>query len=369
MAQNAPPVPDDRDPVGKAPFTTAAGLVGLAFVLLVLCGLIAGLVSVLIERVEFPSQWIRTAAAYALYAVPTLLGLGALCALMIGSIRWAIYGRHAVGVPLAATERKQLELLAQVVQRLGVSETAKRIAYRNEDAELVRHTIEDDLQRQDFDGALVLVNEMASAFGRREEAEQYRDKIIQTRAKQVESKVAEASARVDEMIERREFDRALREASKIERVYGDAGDAASLRRNVVQAREQYKRDLERQFLEAARRDDVDAAMSLLKEMDKYLTEGEAEPFRETARGVIGKQRDNQGVQFKMAVHDREWVQAVRVGEGIIREFPNSKMADEVRGLLDLLRERAAGQRAAQSQSDRRPSPAPSSRPEAAMTEA
>ena len=330
-------------------FQKPMGLVTLSFILLILCGLIAGLISVGMERWwEFESEGMRTAAAYGLYAVPTLLALGALCTLLIGGVRWAIYGKDAAGVPLAATERKQLELLNQVVQRLGVSETAKRIAYRSQDAELIRETIEEDLRRHDFDAALVLVNEMAGSFGRREEAEKYREKIMQARAKQVEAKVAEASARLDEMVERREFDRALREASKIERVFGDAGDASSLRRNVVQARERYKHDLERQFLEAARRDDVDQAMALLKEMDKYLTEQEAEPFRETARGVIGKQRDNQGVQFKMAVHDREWVQAVRVGEGIIREFPNSKMADEVRGLLDLLRERAAGQRAAQS---------------------
>ena len=89
-------------------------------------------------------------------------------------------------------------------------------------------------------------------------------------------------------------------------------------------------------------------MELLKELDKYLTEQEAEPFRETARGVIGKKRDNLGVQFKIAVHDREWVRAMRVGEQIIQEFPNTKMCDEVRGMIDLLRERAAGQHAARS---------------------
>ena len=55
-----------------------------------------------------------------------------------------------------------------------------------------------------------------------------------------------------------------------------------------------------------------------------------------------------GVQFKIAVHDREWVRAMRVGEQIIQEFPNTKMCDEVRGMIDLLRERAAGQSAAGS---------------------
>ena len=64
--------------------------------------------------------------------------------------------------------------------------------------------------------------------------------------------------------------------------------------------------------------------------------------------MIGKKRENLGVQFKLAVHDREWLRSVAVGEQIIREFPNTRMADEVRSMLDLLRERAAGQRAAAS---------------------
>ena len=84
---------------------------------------------------------------------------------------------------------------------------------------------------------------------------------------------------------------------------------------------------------------------LLKELDKYLSETEAAPYTEVARGVIGKKKENLGVQFKLAVHDHDWIGAVRVGEQIIREFPNTRMADEVRSMIDLLRNRASEQRA------------------------
>ena len=115
---------------------------------------------------------------------------------------------------------------------------------------------------------------------------------------------------------------------------------------VAKAQEDYKQQLEREFLAAAQKDDVDGAIELLKQLDEYLTEREGEPFREVARGVIGKKRDNLGVQFKMAVQDKEWLKAIRVGEQIIRDFPNTRMAEEVRERIDLLRERAAGQQAA-----------------------
>ena len=65
-----------------------------------------------------------------------------------------------------------------------------------------------------------------------------------------------------------------------------------------------------------------------------------------ARGVIGKKRQNLGVQFKLAVADHEWIDALHVGEQIIADFPNTKMADEVLSMMDLLKERAAGQQQA-----------------------
>ena len=90
----------------------------------------------------------------------------------------------------------------------------------------------------------------------------------------------------------------------------------------------------------AEQDHTDEAMELLKEMDGYLTEAEAEPFREVARGVIGKARENLGLQFKVAVQDRQWATAAAVGRRIVREFPNTRMAQEVRGMLDGILSRA-----------------------------
>ncbi|GIW74844.1 MAG: hypothetical protein KatS3mg103_1366 [Phycisphaerales bacterium] len=48
-----------------------------------------------------------------------------------------------------------------------------------------------------------------------------------------------------------------------------------------------------------------------------------------------------GAKFKLAVRDKRWVEAAALGERIIAEFPNSRMAAEVRELLDGIRERAA----------------------------
>ena len=80
---------------------------------------------------------------------------------------------------------------------------------------------------------------------------------------------------------------------------------------------------------------------LAQAQDGYLTEDDAEQYREVARGVIGKARENLGAQFKMAVQDRQWETAAIVGQRILDEFPNTRMAEEIRSMMDTLRERAS----------------------------
>ena len=106
------------------------------------------------------------------------------------------------------------------------------------------------------------------------------------------------------------------------------------------AREEHKHDLESRFLEAADQDDPAAAMSLLKQLDRYLSSDEAERLTDVAQGVILRHRNALGGQFRGAVGEHRWSEAARLGEVIVTEFPNSQMASEVRSMLEVLRTRA-----------------------------
>jgi outer membrane protein assembly factor BamD (BamD/ComL family) len=44
------------------------------------------------------------------------------------------------------------------------------------------------------------------------------------------------------------------------------------------------------------------------------------------------------------VQDKAWDQAADVGQRIIKEFPNSRMATEVRSMIDQIRDRASTMR-------------------------
>jgi len=244
----------------------------------------------------------------------------------------------------APSSRESFDRVSRAIERLGheggLSETAKRILHRKQERELLRNAIEQDISDGDYDAAMILVQELADRFGYRVDAEEFRGRIERVRAQSRDAAVIQALTGLEELIRKRSWAEAHSEAARITRLFSDSHRVDRLRERVEESRARHKQDLERRFLLSAQRDEVEQAMALLKELDQYLTEAEAEPFREVARGVIGKARDNLGVRFKLAVQDRNWHDALDVGERIINEFPNSRMAQEVREMIDMLRDRA-----------------------------
>lgn len=283
----------------------------------------------------------------ALVLLGLAVGYGAVVLCLAGVITWARgHSGSSDATTSSGTADETVALLRSINERLLISDAVKRIRYRQKEHDAIREAIREDIDQNRYDSAMVLVTQMDQVYGFPEEAQEYRQEIAKARNADMDKKVRDAVAQIDELVAKRDWENAAKEAARIEQMFPDSPSVAKLKRKVIEARDRHKRELERQFLRAAERDDVDLALRLLKELDRYLTPAEAEPFRETARGVIGKQRDNLGVRFKIALQDKDWPTAIRVGEQIVREFPNSKMADEVRDMLDVLRERAAGEQPA-----------------------
>lgn len=287
--------------------------------------------------------WMRYILFVFLGFVALASGFAGFSCFCIGVIRWAVLGvNHTQIAKMEGNRQKSTELLQSINDRLLFSDAAKRIAYRQRERDALRTAIQEDIAKGELDAALALVKEMSHLYGYHEEAEFFREQIQAARAAEMDTKVANAINELDQILTRCLWEQAAVVAAKIERQFPDSPRVVNLAQRVKDAKDCHKHSLENQFLQAAERDDVDLAMELLKELDKYLTETEAAPFRETARGVIGRKRDNLGVQFKLAVQDKEWAGAIRVGEQIVKEFPNTKMADEVRGMLDALHARTQG---------------------------
>lgn len=284
---------------------------------------------------------------------PELLGAGLIGLMIVAAalpIAWitATSPERAGGTEDAQLRRRLIEL-RQAIERFGetslLSDDARRVINRARERELLRKAIEEDIHSEDWDAAMVLVKELAERFGYRADAEEFRRRIEAARHQTDEKRVSDAIAGLDRLITQCRWAEADQEAGRVIRLFPDALRVEGLRHRVSHARQRYKEQLERRFLHAAQAGKVDEAMVLLKELDNYLSEAEAAPFQEVARGVIGKARENLGVQFKLSVQDRNWPRAAAVGQQIIDEFPNTKMAEEIREMIDQIRERASVVRA------------------------
>lgn len=232
------------------------------------------------------------------------------------------------------------QLLARIYENSMLSDNAKRVLFRDRELELLRRAIEEDIAHGDYSSGLTLCDDMANLFGHREEAEALRTRLLQANHAAYESHVHEALDRFEQVLGARDWAAAHREAATIRRLYPTHHLVQEIDQRILRAREEHKKELESHFIDAANRDDVNQAMVLLKELDRYLSREEATRLAQIAQDVVMKHRDNLSTQFKLAVNDHRWAEAARIGDAIIAEYPNTKMADEVRSMIDTLRIRA-----------------------------
>lgn len=250
------------------------------------------------------------------------------------------FGRGLGGTTMPQALQGLENLLSHIHDNTMLSDNAKRVLFRDRELDLFRRAIEEDIAHGDYSSGLTLCDEMANLFGHREEAEAFRTRILQAGHASYEAVVQDALRHFEHVLSTRDWAQAHSEAARLRRLYPNHHLVQEIDLRILQVRDEHKRELEAQFLQAAERSEVDAAMLLLKQLDRYLTREEAARLAQTAQGVVVKHRDKISMQFKMAVNDHRWAQAADLGDLIVREYPNTKMADEVRAILDVLRQRA-----------------------------
>lgn len=310
--------------------------------LLIAYGLLAVMCIALIVFGATRSESLTSAACLAAGLVGFMVLLGTLpIALMLANgVSAAPSDASADRRPVAASASTD-RLLQQIYDNTMLSDNAKRVLFRDRELSMLRSAIEEDIARGDYNAGLTLCDEMANLFGYREEAEAFRVRIQQAGQASFENTVRSAMAEFDGVLATRDWAKAHRDAGRIKRLYPTHPLVQDIDQRIMMARDDHKRELEAQFLDAASREDVELSMSLLKHLDRYLSREEAERLGPTAQNIVLKHRERLSAQFKNAVNDHRWSEAAQVGDVIIAEYPNTKMADEVRTMIDALRVRAS----------------------------
>ncbi len=238
--------------------------------------------------------------------------------------------------------QKHTSRLDNIVENVRLSDAARSLAHREEEYNALRAAIQGDITQRDWEGALALVSEMERRFGSREEVQRMREQLRRDQSACYRGEVERAVPFVESLFDAHDWDRADQEITRLINAFPHEPRFAQLREEMARRRLARKQELVRAFTSAVEREDIDidTGMQVLQELDKYLTREEAKQLEEAARKVVKGKLEQLGVRFRFAVTEERWRDALEVGVSIIEEFPNSRIAQEVRERLNILRERA-----------------------------
>ena len=235
---------------------------------------------------------------------------------------------------------KQVALLGSVAENTRISDAAKALAHRDQESDALRTAIRDDVRNEKWELALNLVDEMERRFGYKEEADRLRDEVDEARNIAIQAKLQEAIEMIESHFQSHQWDRAQGEIDRLLNALPDDAMVLGLQDRMKVLMEEHKQELKLAWEEAVRRSDTDLAIDILKDLDQYLSPAEAQALQSSARDVFKEKLLQRGVQFRFAVTEKRWSDALTIGLELMREFPNTRMANEVREALDTLRERA-----------------------------
>lgn len=252
-----------------------------------------------------------------------------------------IHRQYEAVLDAAETARQQKEFLRTIADNASLSEWAKKIVYREKDHEFLRDSILGAIIRQDWEAAEHLIQSLDVELGYAQEAGQLREEVQRARRATLEEKVEAALKRFEQLCAARKWDQARRETARLMKLFPGVDRISGLESEIELRRQEFKRHLLKEYDASVRRNEVERATQLLVELDRYLTPNEGAALRESARGVLKAKLLQMGVQFSLAVSDKQFASAIDVGQRIMREFPNSRYAHEISEMLPALQRRLA----------------------------
>jgi len=221
-----------------------------------------------------------------------------------------------------------------------MSEVVKSIANREIELEALRQAIREEMVTGDAEAVQYLIAEMERRFGYHQEAQKLREEMAHTREMTIDQKINEAISHITKLMDEHRWARAAKETERLMRLFPKHDRVAALPTELNRRREARKQELLKQWKVAVDREEADRAITVLTELDQYLTKQEAQTLQDSVRHVFKTRLVNLGVQFGLAASEARWRDALEVGLQICQEFPNSRMAHEVVQKTEVLRLRA-----------------------------
>ncbi|MBN1391755.1 MAG: hypothetical protein JW947_03020 [Sedimentisphaerales bacterium] len=237
------------------------------------------------------------------------------------------------------TLEKNRSVLTQISQNTRLSEAVKIIAFRDADMQSLRDAVFDKLQQQDFDSAYEIIDEIARRVEYRTMAEQLRIQANDYRDATDAERVNQVIAHIEKLFESSQWAKASMQIERLIMDFPKSDKAKAMRQRLLDKKEERKKILLNAWDDAVKRQATDRGLEILRELDLYLSPNEGLALQEAARDVFRNKLHNLGVQFSLAVSGKQWEKAINTGQQIIRDFPNSRMAEEIHEKWDILKQK------------------------------
>jgi hypothetical protein len=244
---------------------------------------------------------------------------------------------------ITETLEKNRSVLTQINQNTRLSEAAKAIAFRDADMQSLREAVFDKLQQQDYDTTYEIIDEIARRVEYKGLAEQLRTQANNYRDATDAERVNQVIAHIEKLFESSQWAKASTQIERLIRDFPKSENAKAMRQKLLDKKEERKKILLNAWDDAIKRQATDRSLEILRELDLYLTPNEGLALQEAAKDVFRNKLHNLGVQFSLAVSGKQWEKAIEAGEQIIRNFPNSRMAEEIHEKWDILKQKVEQQ--------------------------
>jgi len=251
-----------------------------------------------------------------------------------------IHRTHLESLDLREAMHRIEPWVRTIADNSDISDITLSITHREKDREALRRAIREELYGGDWEAAHYLIDEMERRFGYKQEAQALRQEMAQIRKMTIEEKIGEAVQHIEKEMEAHRWKRASQEMDRLMKLFPRHEQVVALPRRLTEARLNHKAELLKRWQSAVEKNAIDEGISILIELDQYMSPEEAVSLRESARHVFKERLLNLRVQFEMAVRETRWRDALEAGLRIRQEFPNSRIAGEISQRLDTLRMRA-----------------------------
>jgi predicted S18 family serine protease len=231
-------------------------------------------------------------------------------------------------------------LLEQICHVVKMSEAAKTIVYRDMDRQQLRAGVVEKLHQQDFNATDAMIDDIARRSEYKQLADELKDIADKYRNATDQERVNQVINYIERLLEQHQWTAASIQIERLLKFYPDSEKAKNLPYKLIERKEQRKRELLDAWDQAVKKSDTNSSLEILRALDLYLTPSEGLALQEAASEVFKNKLHSLGVRFALAVSDKHWLRALETGQEIIRDFPNSRMADEIRSKMTILRERA-----------------------------